>query len=231
MLEKLKQEVCSANRLLKEWDLVILTWGNVSAFDPDTGYVVIKPSGVPYDVMQPQDMVVADLAGNIVDGDNRPSSDLETHLAVYRQYPNIRSIVHTHSKWATIWAQMGQAIPVYGTTHADDFGDEIPCTRELTAEEVETAYEKNTGNVILECLAGRKIEKYFGVLVKNHGPFVWEKTPRSAVEKALVLEEVAMMAWHTYAGKGRETAAMPEYLLNKHFERKHGKNAYYGQKK
>lgn len=229
MLEKLRKEVCDANKLLSEFQLVVLTWGNVSAIDPETKLVVIKPSGVAYDQLTPENMVILDLEGNIVEGDLNPSSDTPTHLELYRNFPHIGSIVHTHSRWATIWSQLGRDIPALGTTHADDFSGSIPCTRTMTDEEIFSEYEKNTGKVIVETLKQRDPEQEFAVLVRQHGPFAWEKNPRKAVEKALVLEEVAMMAWHCCAfdpGIG----SMNPSLLNKHFNRKHGKNAYYGQK-
>lgn len=227
-LEQLRRQVCAANKMLPKFGLVILTWGNVSAFDPDSQLMVIKPSGVAYDALAPEDMIVINLAGNVVEGGLRPSSDTDTHLEVYRNFPHIGSIVHTHSHWATIWAQLGRSIPPLGTTHADDFAGDVPCTRALTDEEIFSEYEKNTGKVIVETLAVRDPEKEFAVLVREHGPFVWARTPKKAVEKALVLEQVAMMAWHccVYDPKIRN---MSPALLEKHFDRKHGKNAYYGQ--
>lgn len=229
LLDDLRKQVCDANKLLSDYNLIILTWGNVSAYDPETGLVVIKPSGVSYSELVPKNMVVVDLEGNIVEGVLRPSSDTATHLEMYKKYPQMRSIVHTHSPWATIWAQMGVNIPSLGTTHADDFGSDIPCTRAMTEEEIFTKYEENTGKVIIETLEKRDIEKDYAILVREHGPFVWEKTPKKAVDKALVLEQVAMMAWHTCVGNPRIRNMSP-MLLKKHFERKHGKNAYYGQK-
>ena len=227
-LEKLRLQVCAANQMLPQYGLVILTWGNVSAFDPDSGLMVIKPSGVPYDSLTAQNMVVVDMDGNVVEGDLKPSSDTETHLALYRSRPDIGSIVHTHSCWATIWAQMGQSIPPLGTTHADDFSGDIPCTRALTDQEIASEYEKNTGEVILETLASRKDKQDFAVLVREHGPFVWERTPQKAVEKALVLEQIAMMAWHCCAYNPKHLEMSPA-LLEKHFSRKHGQYSYYGQ--
>lgn len=229
MLEQLRKQVCDANKMLSEYNLIILTWGNVSAYDPESRLMVIKPSGVSYNALTPENMVIVDLDGNVVEGTLNPSSDTDTHLEMYRKYPQIGSIVHTHSTWATIWAQMGQSIPALGTTHADDFGSDIPCTRAMTEEEIFSAYEKNTGKVIIETLEARDMEKDFAVLVREHGPFVWEKNPKKAVEKALVLEQVAMMAWHTRTGNAGAQSMSP-MLLKKHFERKHGKNAYYGQK-
>ena len=228
MLEQLREQVCAANKLLAEYNLVVLTWGNVSAFDSESHLMVIKPSGVAYCDLKPENMVVVDLAGNVVEGTLNPSSDTNTHLEIYRNYPQIGSIVHTHSRWATIWAQMGRNIPALGTTHADDFGCDIPCTRAMTEEEIKNRYEENTGKVIVELLAQRDVEKDYAVLVREHGPFAWEKTPRKAVEKALVLEEVAMMAWHCCMFD-QTLSSMAPALLNKHFDRKHGKNAYYGQ--
>lgn len=227
-LEALRRQVCDANRQLKACGLVILTWGNVSAYSPEEGVMVIKPSGIAYEELTPQKMVLVDRNGSVLEGDLQPSSDTMTHLELYKQYPSIGSIVHTHSPWATIWAQMGRGIPPLGTTHADDFYGEIPCTRALTAEEIEQDYEKNTGKVILETLAQGDIQRQFGVLVREHGPFVWEETPEKAVEKAMVLEQVAMMAWHCRVCDPA-CREMSPVLMQKHFERKHGPNAYYGQ--
>ena len=227
-LEALRRQVCDANRQLKACGLVILTWGNVSAYSPEEGVMVIKPSGIAYEELTPQNMVLVDRNGSVLEGDLQPSSDTMTHLELYKQYPSIGSIVHTHSPWATIWAQMGRGIPPLGTTHADDFYGEIPCTRALTAEEIERDYEKNTGKVILETLAQGDIQRQFGVLVREHGPFVWEETPEKAVEKAMVLEQVAMMAWHCRVCDPA-CREMSPVLMQKHFERKHGPNAYYGQ--
>lgn len=230
LLSKLREEVCTANRMLPELGLVILTWGNVSAFDPGNKWMVIKPSGVSFSELTPENMVIVDIEGNVVEGDLRPSSDTETHLELYRHFPEIGSIVHTHSTWATIWAQMGASIPPLGTTHADDFSGEILCTRKMTDAEIASDYEKNTGSVIVETLASKDINREFAVLVREHGPFVWEKTPQKAVEKALVLENVAMMAWHCRAANP-DVGAMSPALLEKHFNRKHGADAYYGQRK
>jgi len=229
LLEHLRAEVCAANRMLKEWGLVVLTWGNVSAIDRASGLVVIKPSGVAYDALTPENMVVVDLDGHVVEGTLNPSSDTPTHLELYKNLPHVGSIVHTHSRWATIWSQLGREIPPLGTTHADDFGGSIPCTRAMTDEEIFRDYERNTGRVILERLGQTHDEGTFAVLVRQHGPFAWEATPRKAVEKALALEEVAMMAWHCCA-MDPALGPMDPALLNKHFQRKHGKNAYYGQK-
>ena len=229
LMENLRKEVCAANKLLKEYALVVLTWGNVSAIDRQSGLVVIKPSGVAYDALTPENMVVLDLEGNIVEGELNPSSDTPTHLELYKNFPHIGSIVHTHSRWATIWSQLGREIPALGTTHADDFAGPIPCTRTMTDEEIFSEYEKNTGKVIVERLQQGDAEREFAILVRQHGPFAWEKSPKKAVEKALVLEEVAMMAWHC-CNFDPELGAMNPSLLTKHFDRKHGKNAYYGQK-
>ena len=228
MLEELRRQVCDANKMLSDYNLIILTWGNVSAYDPESGLVVIKPSGVSYSELTPENMVVVDLEGNVVEGTLKPSSDTATHLEMYKNFSDMRSIVHTHSQWATIWAQMGRNIPPLGTTHADDFGGDIPCTRAMTEKEIFSNYEENTGKVIVETLAARDAKKDFAVLVREHGPFIWEKTPKKAVEKALVLEQVAMMAWHTLVGNSN-IQSMSSLLLKKHFERKHGENAYYGQ--
>lgn len=228
ILPELRNEVCIANKMLPQSGLVILTWGNVSAIDRERGLVVIKPSGVKYEELTPESMVVVDMMGRVVEGRYRPSSDTLTHLEMYKVFPNMGAIVHTHSPWATIWAQMGCDIPVLGTTHADDFGAEIPCTRDMTGDEIAEDYEKNTGKVICETLAQRDSSRYFAVNVKSHGPFVWEGDPLKAVEKALVLEQVSMMAWHCRKMQP-EGGDMADALLKKHFERKHGANAYYGQ--
>lgn len=231
MLEELKQEVCDANLRLVEYGLVILTWGNVSAITPDRRYVVIKPSGVDYGAMGPEQMVVTDLEGRIVEGDLRPSSDLLTHLELYRAFPEVRAVVHTHSRYATALAQAEQDLPCYGTTHADTFYGPVPCTRHLTRREVEEAYERNTGLVIAETFRQRGIdpEAVPGVLVCKHGPFAWGGNSRKAVENALILEECARMACLTRTFDPQAQPA-PQYLLDKHYFRKHGANAYYGQK-
>ena len=229
MLEALKKEVCAANIALKEHGVVIFTWGNVSARDSETGLIVIKPSGVSYETMRPEQMVVVDIDGNRVEGKLNPSTDLPTHLELYKACPGIGGVVHTHSAHATAWAQAGRGIPFYGTTHADYFYGEIPCTRELTAAEVESAYEKNTGLVINETFRDRDYLAMPGVLVKNHGVFTWGKNADEAVHNAVVLEAVAAMASETERLAPSVTPA-PDYLLDKHYLRKHGKNAYYGQK-
>ena len=227
MLEKLKKEVFEANLLLPKYNLVTFTWGNVSGIDRESGLVIIKPSGVEYNVMTARDMVIVDLQGNVVEGKLKPSSDTATHLELYRNFENVRGVVHTHSRWATIYSQIGESIAAFGTTHADYFGDSIPCTRDMTITEVEGDYELETGKVIVECFNDLNPDEIPSVLVKNHGPFCWGGSPKTAVENAVVLEEVAMMAWHTQM---MTKGVMPEYLLHKHFYRKHGPNAYYGQK-
>ena len=227
-LEKLREQVCEANKQLIKSGLVILTWGNVSALDPDERLVVIKPSGVKYENLTPENMVITDLDGNVVEGEYKPSSDTYTHVEVYKNFPDIRSIVHTHSHWATTWAQVGMDIMPMGTTHADDFWGNIPCTRELTEKEICQEYEKNTGKVIVETLQNLDVQKCFAVLVKEHGPFVWDSTPEKAVEKAIVLEEVAHLAYNCRV-LDPEYKQMSYVLMKKHFERKHGVSAYYGQ--
>ena len=227
MLENLKQRVFEQNIALVKHGLVVLTWGNVSAKDPETGLVVIKPSGVPYDTMKAEDMVVVDLDGNVVDGSFRPSSDLPTHLYLYKQYPTLGGVVHTHSAYATAFAQSGREITAYGTTHADAFYGNVPCTRALTDAEIDEAYEWNTGKVIAETVTDA--EAIPAVLVKNHGVFTWGKTPEKAVENAVTLEEVAKMALFTEQ-LNPGTPRIKQHLLDKHYFRKHGKNAYYGQK-
>lgn len=231
MLEKLKQEVFEANLDLQKYGLVVFTWGNVSGIDRETEYVVIKPSGVPYETMTPEDMVVVDLDGNKIEGALNPSSDTPTHLELYRNFKEIGGIVHTHSKWATIWAQKGRGIPAYGTTHADYFYGEIPCTRDLSKKQIEEAYELETGKIIVERFENINPKFVPGVLVKSHGPFTWGKDAKEAVHNSVVLEEVAMMAWHTEILPYRaETKELAEEIKTKHFMRKHGPNAYYGQK-
>ena len=228
MLEQLKRQVLNANLLLPKYNLVTFTWGNVSALDKETGLVVIKPSGVEYDNMQPEDMVVVNLQGDVIEGRLKPSSDTATHLVLYRAFPEIGGIVHTHSRWATIWAQAGLSIPALGTTHADYFYDNIPCTRRMTPAEIEGEYEKETGNVIVETIQGTSVMDTPAIVVNSHGPFVWGKDADDAVYHAVVLEEIAMMAWHTKT-LGAENTRMQQELLDKHYLRKHGKNAYYGQ--
>ena len=227
MLEQLKAEVCKANLDLVKYNLVVFTWGNVSAIDRKTNLVVIKPSGVSYDTMTADDMVVVDLDGNIVEGKLNPSSDTPTHLELYKAHPEIGGVVHTHSRWATVFAQAGMDIPALGTTHGDDFYGAIPCTRKMTPAEIAGEYEKETGTVILETI-GENAADIPAVLVHSHGPFAWGKTAADAVHSAVVLEEVAFMAWHTMMLNPTH-GVMQQELLDKHFVRKHGKNAYYGQ--
>ncbi|WP_223593662.1 L-ribulose-5-phosphate 4-epimerase [Neobacillus bataviensis] len=231
MLERLKREVLEANLQLPKHRLVTFTWGNVSGIDHETGFVVIKPSGVPYDELQIDDLVVLDLDGKIVEGTLRPSSDTPTHLALYRAFPQIGGIVHTHSPGATSWAQAGRPIPALGTTHADYFYGEIPCTRTLTEEEIERGYEHETGKVIIETFEKEGLNPVAmpGILLSGHAPFSWGKDPNQAVHNAVVLEEVAKMALNTYM-LNRQIEPIDQFLLDKHYLRKHGVNAYYGQK-
>lgn len=228
MLEELKEKVYKANIELVKHGLVIFTWGNVSGIDREKGLVVIKPSGVDYDDMKAEDMVVVDLAsGEVVEGNLRPSSDTPTHLAIYRAFPEVGGVVHTHSTYATAWAQAGCDIPNIGTTQADYFHDAIPCTPDMTREEVMGDYELETGNVIVRRFDGINSMHTPAVLVKNHGPFAWGKTPADAVHNAVVMEQVAKMAFIAYQVNPNLT--MNPLLIEKHFERKHGANAYYGQ--
>ena len=232
MLEDLKEKVFKANLDLVKHGLVIFTWGNVSGIDREKGLVVIKPSGVDYDVMKASDMVVVDLhTGKVVEGDLNPSSDTPTHLAIYRAWPEVGGVVHTHSTFATSWAQAGDDIPNIGTTHADYFHNAIPCTESMNREEVEGQYELETGNVIVRTFAERNINPIHtpAVLVKNHGPFAWGKDAHEAVHNAVVMEQVAKMASIAYLVNPHLT--MNPLLVEKHFNRKHGPNAYYGQKK
>ncbi len=230
MLEELKQRVFQANLELVKQGLVIFTWGNVSGVDRERGLVVIKPSGVDYDVMKPADMVVVDLAtGEVVEGELNPSSDTPTHLALYRAFTNIGGVVHTHSTYATAWAQAGRDIPNIGTTHADYFYRDIPCTADMTEAEVKGDYELETGNVIVKRFEGINPDHTPGVLVKNHGPFSWGATPEKAVYNAKVMEQCAKMAFVSYCVNPQTT--MNPLLIEKHYMRKHGPNAYYGQKK
>ena len=232
MLEKLKERVCEQNLQLVKYGLVVLTWGNVSALSEDGKYVVIKPSGVSYDNMKAGDMVVTDRMGNIVEGDLRPSTDLATHLALYDAFPGIGGAVHTHSRYAVAAAQAGLDLPCYGTTHADYFYGAVPCARHLTKEELDEDYEKNTGKVIIETFTNRGIDLVAvpGVICHSHGPFTWGKDAAQAVYHAVVLEEVAKMALLTRQ-VDPSAAPAPQYLQDKHYMRKHGPNAYYGQKK
>lgn len=229
MLEKLKQEVFQANLDLVKQDLVIFTWGNVSGIDREQGLVVIKPSGVSYDDMKVSDMVVVDLeTGRVVEGNLNPSSDTATHIVLYKAFPNIKGVVHTHSTYATAWAQAGKDIPNIGTTHADYFYKDIPCTADMTAGQMEE-YEKETGEVIVKRFEGMNPDHTPGVLVKNHGPFSWGKSPANAVYNAKVMEQCAKMAFISYMVNPETT--MNPLLIEKHYMRKHGPNAYYGQKK
>ena len=228
MLEKLKAEVLAANLELPARGLVTYTWGNVSGIDRQQGLVVIKPSGVSYEKLQAEDMVVVDLAGNIKEGKLKPSSDTATHLVLYREFENIGGVVHTHSTWATIWSQLGRKIPPCGTTHADYFYGDIPCTRKMSGEEIHRDYEQETGLVIAETMTGMNPQHCPAVLVNDHGPFSWGETPAMAVHNAVVLEEVAKMAYYTELMQQKNS--MDKVLMNKHFLRKHGKNAYYGQR-
>ena len=229
MLEELKEKVCQANLDLVKYGLVIFTWGNVSAIDREKGLVVIKPSGVSYDDMKPSDMVVVDMDGKVVEGDLNPSSDTPTHLVLYKAFPEIGGVVHTHSTYATAWAQAGMDIPNIGTTHADYFYKDIPCTGDMTADEVHGDYEKETGNVIVRRFEGINPDHTPGVLVKNHGPFSWGTSPANAVYNAKVMEQCAKMAY--IAKTLNPDTTMNPLLIEKHYMRKHGPNAYYGQKK
>jgi L-ribulose-5-phosphate 4-epimerase len=229
MLEKLKQEVFEANMLLPRYGLITFTWGNVSTIDRETGLVVIKPSGVSYETMKVSDMVVVDLSGKIIDGKLKPSSDTATHLELYRNFMNIGGIVHTHSTWATTFAQAGLPIPAFGTTHADYFGGDVPVTRMMTPMEISGDYELETGKVIVESFKDINPDHIPGVLVHSHGPFTWGKDSYDAVHNAVVLEEVAKMAFNTRILMGSDVKEMQPELLKKHFFRKHGEGAYYGQ--
>ena len=230
MLEELKKKVYEANMELPKRGLITYTWGNVSAIDREAGLFVIKPSGVDYDELTPDDMVVMDLEGNKVEGKYNPSSDTPTHLELYKKFESLGGIVHTHSPWATSWAQSCRDIPCYGTTHADYFYGNIPCARGLTEEEINGEYEKNTGLVIIETFEGKDPKSVPGVLCSNHGPFTWGKDAAEAVHNAVVLEEVAKMAFCTEM-LNPDVKPAPQTLQNKHFLRKHGPGAYYGQKK
>ncbi len=229
MLEKLKEQVCQANLLLPKYGLVTFTWGNVSGIDRAEGLMVIKPSGVSYDNMQPADMVVVELeTSKVVDGKFKPSSDTPTHIELYKAFSDIGGIVHTHSRWATSFAQAGRGISALGTTHADYFYGEIPCTRKMTLEEIQGEYEKETGLVIKETFQGKNPDSIPAALVYSHGPFVWGKNPLDAVHNAVVLEEIAFMDIQTML-LTPGTPPMQQELLDKHYLRKHGANAYYGQ--
>ena len=235
MYEELKKAAYDANMLLPKYGLVIFTWGNVSAIDRERNVIAIKPSGVEYDVLRPEDMVIVDMDGNKVEGELNPSSDTATHLEIYKAFKTVGGVVHTHSKWATIFAQAGMPVPPLGTTHGDYFYGEIPCSRKMKRKEINGEYEKETGKVIVETFEKLSAEDIPAVLVNSHGPFAWGKDAKEAVHNAKVLEYCADMAWHTEAmrgwikGLGCET--MQQSLLDKHFLRKHGKDAYYGQGK
>lgn len=231
MLEELKQEVYEANMLLQKYNLVTFTWGNVSGMDREKNLFVIKPSGVAYEALTPEHMVVVDLNGNVVEGDLNPSSDTPTHLVLYKHFSNIKGIVHTHSPWAVTFAQAGIDLPPAGTTHADTFYGPVPVTRKMKASEVRNDYEKQTGDVIVETFEKRNMDpdQVPAALVNDHGPFTWGKSAYDAVQHAVVLEEVAKMTYHTIQ-LNSDDITMDSYLLDKHFLRKHGQNAYYGQK-
>ncbi len=230
MLEALKEQVCQANRLLPRHGLVVFTWGNVSGVDRASGLMAIKPSGVEYDALTPEDMVLVDIAtGQKAEGRWNPSSDTATHCQLYRSFAGIGGVVHTHSRWATIFSQAGQGIPALGTTHGDYFYGEIPCTRKLTPQEIAGEYELETGRVIVEAFAGRDPEQVPAALVHSHGPFAWGTDAENAVHNGVVLEELAFMAWHNQM-MDPELPPMQRELLDKHYLRKHGANAYYGQR-
>ena len=228
MLENIKQQVYKANLTLPRSGLVKLSWGNVSQIDRNTGYIVIKPSGINYETMTPEDMVVVDLDGNVIEGNLSPSSDLPTHIELYKAFSDIGGVTHTHSNWATIFSQAGVSIPALGTTHADAFYGSVPVTRRLTTQEINGEYEKETGRVIVETFNKLDPESIPAVLVNSHGPFTWGKDASKSVENAIILEEVAMMAWHTLMLNNK--VDFQQELLDKHYFRKHGPNAYYGQK-
>ena len=229
MLEELKEQVLKANLMLPAHGLVTFTWGNVSGIDRKEGLVVIKPSGVEYGEMTASDMVVVDLDGKVVEGKLKPSSDTPTHIELYKAFGNIGGVVHTHSRWATVFAQCGAGVPALGTTHGDYFYGEIPCTRRMTKEEIDGEYEKETGTVIIERFKGINPDDIPAVLVNSHGPFAWGTDAANAVHNAVVLEEVAFMAWHCNVLAGHKPCPMQQELLDKHYLRKHGANAYYGQ--
>lgn len=229
MLEKIKKEVYEANLELAKSGLVILTWGNVSQIDREKGLIVIKPSGVDYSSMKLEDMVVVDMKGNVVEGKHTPSSDLLTHIELYKNFPNIHGITHTHSTFATSFAQAGEDIVVFGTTHADTFYGNIPCTEKMSKEEIENNYGLNTGKIIVRTFKDKDYESIPAVLVHSHGPFIWGKSAKESVKNAIILEEVSKMAYLTKTINSHKEKISQD-LLNKHYHRKHGKNAYYGQK-
>lgn len=229
MLEELKKQVYDANMMLPKHHLVTFTWGNVSGIDRGAGLFVIKPSGVEYDKLSPEDMVIVNMEGKVVEGAYRPSSDTPTHLELYKAFPQIGGVVHTHSVWATSWAQTGKSIPCYGTTHADYFYGNIPCIRNLTKEEIQKNYEKNTGLSIIEAFRRKDYQAMPGALCRNHGPFTWGKDAMEAVHNAVVLEEVAKMAAYSQ-WICPDIQEAPQEMQDKHYFRKHGANAYYGQK-
>lgn len=230
MLEELKQQVYEANMALPEHNLVVFTWGNVSGIDRENNYIVIKPSGVEYSALSPENMVVVDFDGKVVEGDMKPSSDTATHIELYKQFKDIGGVVHTHSPWAVSFAQAGSDIPAAGTTHADYFYGDIPCTRRMKQYEIETDYEKQTGTVIVNTFKNRSIDpnQIPGVLVNDHGPFTWGTDPLNAVHNSVVLEQVAQMTYHGLM-LSSQSSRMDQALLDKHYLRKHGKDAYYGQ--
>lgn len=229
MLKELKEQVLEANLLLPKYGLVTFTWGNVSGIDRESNLIVIKPSGVPYDGMTARDMVVVDFEGKVVDGRWKPSSDTLTHIELYKAFQDCGGVVHTHSRWATTFAQAGEKIPAMGTTHADYFYGDIPCTRAMTEKEIKENYEKETGRLIIETFTGKDPSAIPGVVVHSHGPFAWGADAVSAVHNAMVMEELAFMDWHTMV-LAPECKQMQQALLEKHFQRKHGSGAYYGQK-
>lgn len=231
MYETLKENVWKANLELPALDLIILTWGNASCIDRELGVIAIKPSGVSYDTLKVKDIVICDLDGKVIDGKYRPSSDLATHLCLYKAFPDIQSIIHTHSKWATIWAQANRDIPIYGTTHADYFYGDIPCTEPMSKQQIQGDYEWNTGEQIVSTFRDRHLstEQTNAVLVGGHGPFVWGTNCEKAVENALVLENIAEMAYHRECLNQRPCNPLSQDILKRHYFRKHGKDAYYGQ--
>ncbi len=229
-LKALKEEVYKANMALQEYGLITFTWGNVSGIDREAGLMVIKPSGVAYAELSPENMVVVNMQGEVVEGDYKPSSDTATHLIMYQHYPDIQGVVHTHSPAATSWAQAGKAIPALGTTHADYFYGDIPCARALNDDEINSEYERNTGLVMVETIADTDPMSVPGMLIHEHAPFAWGSSPNQAVHNAVVIEEVAKMALNTLL-INPDCGRVNQTLLNKHYNRKHGKNAYYGQTK